>query len=122
MTVKPIFRMFDYQREIEHYVDWMGFKIDWESYLDENSLVYMQISKGDLVLHLSGHSVDCSPSARTQIENFIGLKKYNQLLIDKKYKYNRPSLGPSYWVKGVIEMETIDPFGNKMTFTEVANL
>jgi hypothetical protein len=114
----PIFRIFDYQRAIEHYVDWMEFKIDWENYLDENSPVYMQISRGDLVLHLSGHSGDCSPGARIYIENFNNLTEYHKLLIDKKYKYNRPGIGPSYWEKGVLEMETIDPFGNKMTFTE----
>lgn len=122
MLAIPIFRIFDYDRAIEHYIDWMEFKIDWENYLDENSPVYMQISKGDLVLHLSGHSGDCSPGARIYIENYTGLKAYHQLLIDKKYKYNRPGIGESYWEKGVIEMETIDPFGNKMTFTEHANL
>ena len=114
----PIFRIFDYKKAIDHYIGWMEFKIDWESYLDEGSPVYMQISKDDLVLHLSEHSGDCSPGARIYIENYTGLAAYHQLLIDKKYKYNRPGIGESYWVKGVIEMETIDPFGNKMTFTE----
>jgi Glyoxalase superfamily protein len=114
----PIFRIFDYKRALEHYIDWMEFKVDWKGHLEENSPVYMQISKGDLVLHLSEHSGDCSPGARIYIENYEGLKAYHKLLIDKKYKYNRPGIGESYWVKGVTEMETIDPFGNKMTFTE----
>ncbi len=96
----------------------MEFKIDWGNYLDENSPVYMQISIDDLVLHLSGHSGDCSPGARIYIENYIGLKEYHKLLTDKKYKYNRPGLGESFFEKGKLEMETIDPFGNKMTFTE----
>ena len=118
MTTIPIFRIFDYDRAIEHYIGWMEFKIDWQKYLDENSPVYMQISKGDLVLHLSGHSGDCSPGARIYIENYPGLGEYHKLLIAKNYKYNRPGIGESYWVKGVTEMETIDPFGNKITFTE----
>lgn len=26
----PIFRIFDYNKAVELYVDWLGFKIDWE--------------------------------------------------------------------------------------------
>jgi hypothetical protein len=92
----PIFRIFDYDRAISHYIDWMEFKIDWEGHLEKGSPVYMQISKGDLVLHLSEHSGDCSPGARIYIENYLDLKSYHKLLLDKKYKYNRPGIGESY--------------------------
>ncbi|HMT30094.1 MAG TPA: glyoxalase superfamily protein, partial [Bacteroidia bacterium] len=29
--VKPIFRIFEYKKAIEFYVDFLGFKIDWEN-------------------------------------------------------------------------------------------
>lgn len=49
-------RIFDYQRAIECYVDWLGFEIQWEHKFDDNTPVYMQLKKGDLRLHLSEHS------------------------------------------------------------------
>jgi hypothetical protein len=118
IITKPIFRIFDYDKAVVHYVDWLGFKIDWQHQLEPNSPYYMQVSLGDLVLHLSEHSGDCSPGAHIYIDNFVGLKEYHKKLIDKKYRYNRPGIGKSYWVEGVTTMEVIDPFRNIITFNE----
>nr|WP_067063101.1 glyoxalase/bleomycin resistance/extradiol dioxygenase family protein [Mucilaginibacter sp. L294] len=116
--VKPIFRMFDYAKAIEFYVDWLGFKIDWE-YQDEGAPVYMQLSLRDVQFHLSEHHGDASPGSQFRVENFTGLKEYHQLLTGKQYKYNHPGLEVPEWDTNSIEMTVNDPFLNRITFVEV---
>jgi catechol 2,3-dioxygenase-like lactoylglutathione lyase family enzyme len=115
---KSIFRIFDYNKAIEFYIDWLGFKIDWE-HNPEGSPFYMQISLGDIVLHLSEHHGDCTPGARILIEEFEGVKDYHKTLIDKNYKFNKPGLGRPFYDNSLYQMEVIDPFGNRLTFTGV---
>ena len=113
--VIPILRIFDYQKAIEFYVDWLEFKIDWEHTFEENTPIYMQLSREGMTLHLSEHHGDTTPGTRVYIE-CTGLKEYHQLLIDKKYKNNRPGLEKSFY--GTSCMEVIDPFSNRLTFNE----
>ncbi|MBC3540908.1 glyoxalase superfamily protein [Rufibacter sediminis] len=115
---RPIFRIFDYQKATEFYIDWLGFRVENEHRFGDNFPVYLQISRGDLKLHLSEHHGDCSPGARIHIEDFTGLEEYHQKLTAKDYRYNKPSLQKAFWNPNVICMEVIDPFGNRMTFTE----
>jgi hypothetical protein len=115
-TVIPILRIFDYPKTLEFYVDWLGFQIDWED-IQDNAPIYMQISKDDIVLHLSEHYGDCSPGARVYIDNFTRLIEYHQHLTDKDYKYMRPGIGPAPWNNNIMYMEVLDPFGNRLTFT-----
>jgi catechol 2,3-dioxygenase-like lactoylglutathione lyase family enzyme len=118
ITIKPIFRMFDYAKAIEFYVDWLGFKIDWENKV-EGIPVYMQLSLNDIQFHLSEHHGDASPGSQFRVENFIGLKEYHRLLINKQYKYNRPGLQVPEWNINSIEMTVNDPFLNRITFVEI---
>lgn len=118
MTVSktiPVVRIFDYQKAVEFYIDWLGFTIDWEHHFEDNTPVYMQVSGDGICLHLSEHHGDSSPGARTYIE-CTGLKDYHKKLIEKKYKYNRPGLEKTFY--GTWCMEVIDPFGNRLTFNE----
>jgi hypothetical protein len=80
--------------------------------------VYLQISLGDLVIHLSEHHGDCSPGARIHIENFKGLKDYHQKITARNYKYNKPGIDKAFWDSNITVMEVIDPFRNILTFTE----
>ncbi len=118
IQVKPIFRIFDYDKAIEFYIHWLGFKIDWEHQLEAGSPYYMQVSFNGIVIHLSEHSGDCSPGAHLYIENYIGLKDFHKVLISKNYKYNKPGIGKSFWEDNVTAMDVIDPFRNIITFTE----
>lgn len=115
-VVKPIFRIFNYDKAIEFYIDWLGFKIDWED-ISKDSPIYMQVSFGDIVLHLSEHYGDSSPGSRIYIEGFVGLKDYHAKLLEKKYKFMRPGLETTQWDSKILCMEVIDPFGNRLTFT-----
>ncbi len=116
--IKPIFRIFDYDRAIGFYVGWLGFEVDWQHSFGDNFPLYLQVSFRDIRLHLSEHSGDCSPGARIHVENFEGLKEYHKMLTEKDYKYNKPGIGKAFWDDNITVMEVIDPFRNVITFTE----
>src|SRR5450432_1319681 len=111
----PILRIFDYNKAVEFYIDWLGFTIDWGHVFEDNAPVYMQISKDGITLHLSEHHGDATPGSKVYIE-CTGLTKYHKQLLDKKYKYNKPGLEDAFY--GALCMEVIDPFGNRLSFNE----
>ncbi|GEN71636.1 glyoxalase superfamily protein [Chryseobacterium lathyri] len=111
----PILRIFDYQKAVEFYVDWLGFKIVWEHYFEENTPVYMEVEKGDIVFHLSEHHGDGTPGSRVFIWG-QEVAEYHKELLDKKYKYNRPGLEKTFY--GAVSFTVDDPFGNKIIFNE----
>jgi hypothetical protein len=49
----PILRIFDEAKAREFYVDFLGFKIDWEHRFEPGTPLYMQVSKDECLLHLS---------------------------------------------------------------------
>ena len=110
----PILRLFDEAKAREFYVDFLGFKVDWEHRFGEGMPLYMQVSKGGCVLHLSGHHGDCSPGAAMRIET-DELEAFQQQLLAKNYKYARPGIEDTPW--GSRDMSIKDPFGNRLTFT-----
>ena len=114
-TITPIFRIFDYNKAVEFYVNWLGFKIDWED-KPNNGPIYMQVSLGNIILHLTEHHGDCAPGARAYIEDFDGLKEYHKQLLNKQYKFNNPGLGKTPWNPNTLCMDVIDPFGNRLSF------
>src|SRR5262245_44953722 len=64
----PILRMFDVAKAREFYVDYCGFRVDWEHRFDAGAPLYLQVSLGDLVLHLSEHHGDACPGAAVRAE------------------------------------------------------
>ncbi len=116
--IKPTVRIFDYDKTIEFYVDWLGFKIDFTHTFEPGTPKFMQVSLRDVVLYLSEHHGDGSPGIQITIEGFEGLKAYHEQLIAKKYKYNRPGLEVAFWDPAVITVTVIDPVGNRIKFTE----
>jgi uncharacterized glyoxalase superfamily protein PhnB len=113
--VIPTLRIFDYQKAIEFYVDWLGFTIVWEHRFEENSPVYIEVEKDGAIFHLSEHHGDGTPGSQV----FIwckGVKEYHEELINKKYKYNRPGLEKTFY--GSLAFTANDPFNNKIFFNE----
>lgn len=111
--VTPILRSFDEAKTREFYVDFLGFKVDWEHHFEDNLPLYMQVSKGDCVLHLSEHFGDCSPGAAVRIA-CGDVDAYNAELVAKDYKYAKPGVESPPW--GGCEMSVKDPSGNRLTF------
>jgi catechol 2,3-dioxygenase-like lactoylglutathione lyase family enzyme len=44
----PVFRIFSLEKAREFYLDFLGFKVDWEARFDADAPVYMQVSRGGL--------------------------------------------------------------------------
>lgn len=104
------------QKAKEFYVDFLGFKADWEHRFEPDLPLYMQISKDDCVIHLSEHHGDCSPGANLRIES-TGLDEFQQQLLAKQYKCSRSGIEDTPW--GTREMTIGDPFGNALSFVDV---
>jgi hypothetical protein len=111
----PIFRIFSIEKAREFHLDYLGFKIDWEHRFEPTAPVHMQVSRGELALHLSEHHGSGSPSAIAYVY-MTGVRELHQELAAKNYPYLRPGLLEQEW--GMIELTVIDPFYNKITFAE----
>lgn len=111
--ITPILRIFDEAKAREFYVDFLGFQVDWEHRFAADLPLYMQVSKDDCILHLSGHHGDCCPGAHLYIDT-TDLDSYQQQLLAKNYKHSRPGIENTE--RGTREMTIADPFGNSLTF------
>jgi catechol 2,3-dioxygenase-like lactoylglutathione lyase family enzyme len=115
---KPVLRIFDYQKAVDHYITWMGFRLDWEHRFEPDFPVYLQVSFRNIVLHLSEHSGDGTPGSQVFIDDFEGLEAYHQQLLSKKYKYNRPGIETPFFDEQALCVKVIDPFHNQLILVE----
>jgi uncharacterized glyoxalase superfamily protein PhnB len=113
-TTTPILRIFDEAKAREFYLEFLGFKIDWEHRFEAGLPLYMQVSRDACVLHLSEHHGDGSPGAAMRIET-SDLDALQAELMKRQYKYARPGIETMPW--GTRDMSVKDPFGNRLTFT-----
>jgi hypothetical protein len=111
----PIFRIFSVEKAKEFYIDFLGFKIDWEGRLDEKAPLYLQISRAGCVLHLTEHYGDCCPGS-TVFLPVTGLDEYHREISAKGYGFMRPAVEPTFHNSKC--MQVIDPFGNRLRFDE----
>ena len=111
----PIFRIFDEAKAREFYLEYLGFTVDWEHRFEANMPLYMQVSRGGLVLHLSEHVGDACPGSTIFVQ-MTGIDQLHAELTAKHYKYYRPGVERAPWNAKC--MEVIDPFGNRLRFNE----
>lgn len=112
-TVTPILRSFDETKAREFYVDFLGFTVDWTHRFDDGLPLYMQVSRGGCVLHLSEHHGDACPGAALRIA-CDDLEAWHAQLLAAVYRYARPGLETVPW--GEKQVRLTDPFGNRLTF------
>ncbi|MBN8965054.1 MAG: VOC family protein [Rhizobiales bacterium] len=113
--VVPTFRIFSVEKAREFYLDFLGFKVDWEHRFDPDGPLYMQVSRDGLAFHLSEHHGDGTPGSVAYVY-MTGVAELHRELSAKKYRYNRPGLEKREW--GMTEVTVIDPFNNRITFGE----
>ena len=111
----PILRMFDIAKADEFYQGFLGFSVDWDHRFDPNAPLYRQISRGNLILHLSEHHGDGNSGARLRVM-MRGVRAFHAEISSKGYRYMRPGLETMPW--GTLETGVIDPFGNHISFCE----
>jgi hypothetical protein len=85
----PLLRIFDVGKAKEFYVDFLGFVVDWEQEFDENSPAYLQVSREDLILHLTEHHGDCCPASAV----FVWMTGIEE--------FHREISGPSYFLSSI---------------------
>lgn len=111
----PILRIFDVAKAIEFYVDFLGFGVDWEHRFEDGLPLYMQVSRSEMMLHLSEHHGDGAPGAAVFVW-MSGIKEFHRELLTKDYSYAKPGLGKNEWDDGALSV--VDPFGNTLRFSE----
>ena len=111
----PVFRIFSLEKAREFYLDFLGFKVEWEHRFTPDAPVFMQVSRGSLAINLSEHHGDCTPGALAYVYT-TGVRALHRELIDKNYRHNRPGLMEQEW--GMTERTVTDPFNNRITFGE----
>jgi uncharacterized glyoxalase superfamily protein PhnB len=111
--VIPVLRSFDEAKAREFYIDWLGFKVDFQHRFEPELPLYMQISRGDCVIHLSEHHGDATPGSGIRIR-CDELEAFHAEISAKHYKNYRPSLQDQEW--GTREMTVQDGCGNRLTF------
>ena len=108
-----ILRIFDESKAREFYLDYLGFDLDWEHRFEKDLPIYMQVSRGNCVLHLSEHHGDGTPGTKIRIE-CDDVKGYHKELKSKNYRYLKPGINKFPWAKQ--ELCLADPFGNELIF------
>ncbi len=111
----PIIRIFDEDKAKDFYLKYLGMKLDWEHRFEEGYPIYMQVSRDNLVFHLSEHSGDCTPGSKVFV-NTSDLEKLHQEIKSKEYKYNHPEIKRAPWGDRIFEVT--DPFSNRVLFNE----
>ena len=117
LIVTPIFRIADYQQAVAFYIDWLGFRIDWED-RPANGPLYMQVSRGSIVLHLAAHEAERDPCGSMAIAEVNGLFALHRNLLQRNPPYPPPNLERTTWSDKVMQTQVTDPFGNRLVFVE----
>lgn len=111
----PLLRIFSVDKAKEFYVDYLGFTIDWEHRFEDNTPVYIQMSREGLTLHLTEHYGDCCPGS-TVFVWMTGIGEFHREITSKNYKYLRPGIETTFYDAKCVQV--IDPFGNRIRFNE----
>lgn len=114
-STAPVFRIFSVEKAREFYVDYLGFKVDFEHRFGDDFPLYMGLSRDGIQIHLSEHHGDSTPGSTVYIR-ITGIEELYAELQQKNYHYLKPGLETMDW--GTRELWLTDPFGNKLRFSE----
>ncbi|HUQ64325.1 MAG TPA: glyoxalase superfamily protein [Acidimicrobiales bacterium] len=110
----PILRIFDVAMAKAFYVHYLGLHVDFEHRFEPTLPLYMGVSRGELVLHLSEHHGDGTPGTSVYVET-AGVQELFEELTAKDYPNLRPGLSTD---EIGTSLELLDPFGNTLRFNE----
>jgi catechol 2,3-dioxygenase-like lactoylglutathione lyase family enzyme len=111
----PVLRVFDDALARRFYLDWLGFRLDWESQAGPDGPRYLQVSRGPVVLHLTEHYGDCSPGEKVLVGT-DDVEALHRELATRPNPNMRPGVEVAPWNAKV--MEVTDPFGNRLCFNQ----
>ncbi|MEM7475013.1 MAG: glyoxalase superfamily protein [Planctomycetota bacterium] len=113
----PVLRMLDETLAREFYLDYLGFKIDWEHRFSDSpdSPLYMQISMGGAALHLNGHATAETPVCEVRIP-VVGVVAYCEYLNKKSSQFERQDVADPRYEGKPTDLNIIDPSNNHLVF------
>lgn len=112
--VIPVLRMFDAGKAKEFYVTYLGMTVDWEHRFEPELPLYLQVSRGDLVLHLSEHHGDGTPGTVVYVDT-TDVASLHAELSGKEYSHLKPGLETD---EIGTHLSVLDPFGNTLRFNQ----
>ena len=112
----PILRIFDIAKAREFYLDYLGFKLDFEHRFSADAPLFMGVSRGDVQIFLSEHYGDGTPGTHVVVR-VTGIEALLEELKAKNYRYFNPAIQNQDW--GTRDMVVYDPFANHIVFSEV---
>ena len=95
------------------YLDLLGFTIDFAFRISDDAPLYLQITRGDCTIQLSGHHADAVPGGALRIEA-DDLDALYQELLDRKPEQAGLNVRDTPW--RTREMTIVDPSGNRLIF------
>lgn len=109
----PILRIDDEAAARRFYLEFLGFRLDWEHRHEPGMPLYLQVSRGACVLHLSQHPGDATPGAalRIAVEDLDALQAH---LLAQEAGPAPPAIRQQPWGR---DLALVDPFGNKLILT-----
>lgn len=116
-SITPILRIFDIEVAYSFYLEYLGFQVDWQHRFGDNFPLYIQVSKGDCIIHLSEHFGDASPHSAIRIY-WEDLASLHAELTKSNYKFAKPQIEKTDWE--TLELSITDPFSNRIIFWEDA--
>jgi catechol 2,3-dioxygenase-like lactoylglutathione lyase family enzyme len=113
--VFPQLRMTNWDRTRKFYVDGLGFMVDWEHRFEPGFPVFAQLTRDGLSLFLTEHAGDCQVGGAAY---FVvdDVESLHLEISQRGIKVNAPSNTP--W--GTREMALVDPDGNRLRFSSLA--
>lgn len=110
----PVLRSFDEGKAREFYCGFPGFSVTFQHRFAPGLPLYFEVERAGLRLHLSEHHGDACPGA-TVFVPMRGVAAFHAELSARRYAFNRPGLEELPWG---MQVEVIDPFGNRIRFCE----
>ena len=110
----PVLRIFDLALAKAFYVEWLGFRVDWEHRFEPDAPVYLQVARGPVVLHLSGPTATARRARRSSSTPTTWRR--STASSSRPNRNMRPGVDIAPWNAKVLEV--IDPFGNRLAFNQ----
>ena len=114
--VIPTLRIFDIAKAREFYIEFLGFKVDFEHRFEPDLPLFMQVSLGDVVLYLSEHHGDCCARRQDCYRNARAWLPTMPNCWQRNTAMRAPDLSKQPW--GATTMTIADPFFNRIEFSE----
>lgn len=110
----PILRMFDVERTLAFYVDFLGFTQTFEHRFADHAPLYTEVVRDGVRLHLSEHHGDATPGSAVMIE-VPDAAALQRELIARDYPYARPGVETQDWG---LTVTVGDPASNRIVFLQ----